>query len=205
MDQKVKGLQKKISQWSLEEDVCRAANLFGPLYYENNLKEWVYYQEKNISRLSRIIDEYGWPGISLLGVEAAEMTANLVMNCVSQPRFMRRCLPLVEQACRFGDAYGEWFVKIYDTIMVFEGKPQVFGTQLTWSKHGVLVPFKIIDEANVDRRRSIFTLESLERYLEKANKKAKEQNLIQPSCAERYLTYLGLWATDRGWSRLSNQ
>ena len=56
---------------------------------------------KNLTRLKEIVDQYGWPTYSLVGKEAANAAFLIVQHAVSDRPFMRKCLllmaPLLEK------------------------------------------------------------------------------------------------------------
>lgn len=54
--------------------------------------------ERNASRLKEIISSYGWPGITLVGDEAAKAAWLVAQHSVSDPEFMAECVGLLEGA-----------------------------------------------------------------------------------------------------------
>lgn len=80
----------------------------------------------NANRLAAIIDEFGWPGRSLVGDDGAEAAWLIAQHAISLPGFMRRCVELVKAA----DVPRWHFAYLDDRIATFEGRPQRYGTQL---------------------------------------------------------------------------
>jgi hypothetical protein len=112
----------------------------------------------NMKRLAQIIDTYGWPGLRFAG--AASQTAFLVLQHADTAS-QRKVLPLLRDAVRRSDAMGGHLAMLEDRLLVDEGKPQIYGTQL---KTDPLRFDPIEDEAHVDERRRGIGLEPLAEY-----------------------------------------
>jgi hypothetical protein len=78
--------------------------------------------------------------------------------------FQRQCLQLLQAAVAAGDSRPIELAYLTDRVRVGEGRPQVYGTQLTLVD-GELVPQPIEDEAHVDERRGAIGLEPLAEYI----------------------------------------
>jgi hypothetical protein len=112
----------------------------------------------NMKRLAQIIDTYGWPGLRFAG--AASQTAFLVLQH-ADPATQRKYLPLLRDAVKRSDAMGGHLAMLEDRLLVDEGKPQVYGSQLAANP----LRFEPIeDEAHVDERRRSVGLEPLAEY-----------------------------------------
>jgi hypothetical protein len=126
---------------------------------------WDYTLDKKHTRaLKRIIKQYGWPTIPMVGVEAS-MDAWLIAQHADHDRtFQKECLKLLkrlpaEDISLHNIAYLE------DRLLVAEGKPQLYGTQFDSIGPG-MKPLPIKDEAYVDERRKKMGLGTLEEYRE---------------------------------------
>ena len=97
-------------------------------------------------RMREIIAQFGWPGRSLVGAEGSVNAWLLVQHC-GLP-FQEQCLPLLEQAVAKGDASAANYAYLLDRVRMFEGKPQVYGTQFM---NGKL--YTLEDPTHVDERR----------------------------------------------------
>ena len=88
----------------------------------------------------------------MVGREAA-IAAFLILQHASYETQVEY-LPLVQAAVEVGELKGQWLAMLQDRILVSEGKPQIFGTQLRQDETtGGLQRYPIEDEANVDARR----------------------------------------------------
>ncbi len=118
---------------------------------------------RNITRLQAMVEEHGWPGSDLVGRDGAE-SAFLVLQHATHP-VQKELFPLVEAGYRAGTVSGQSYALLLDRILVGDGRPQVYGTQATWTD-GQLTFEPIEDEANVDVRRAEIGLPSLAEYRE---------------------------------------
>jgi hypothetical protein len=123
--------------------------------------------ERNTARMKEIVERHGWPGKSLVGGEGAHAAWLLVQHADHDRPFQKRCLALLAEAVKKGDAAGGDLAYLTDRVRVGEGQKQVYGTQFS-TVDGKLVPAPIEDEANVDRRRKEVGLQPLAEYLKTA-------------------------------------
>ena len=120
--------------------------------------------EKNQERLAAIVSAYGWPGAALVGLQAADAAFLIVQH--ADLAYQKTYLPMLEAAVAKQDALPHWAAMLKDRVLVGEGQPQIYGSQLhmppgttTWQ----LRP--IADEARVDERRASVGLGPLADYL----------------------------------------
>jgi hypothetical protein len=108
--------------------------------------------DENLKRLEQIITDYGWPGISLVGRRAAN-TAFLVIQHATL-EMQKKYKPMLMAACNRGEAEWDALALMIDRIEVNEGRPQIYGSQVTYKEDkGIYEPFPIVDEHNLDKRR----------------------------------------------------
>jgi len=113
---------------------------------------------KHEERMKVIVSQYGWPGRSLVGDEAASDAWLIVQHC--QVDFQEQCLPLLKSAVDSNEAAGKCYAYLLDRIRMFRGKSQIYGTQFMNDK---LVPIE--DLAHVDDRRKAVGLGPLSEYI----------------------------------------
>lgn len=119
---------------------------------------------KNLIRLKEIISEFGWPGQSLVGRDGS-IAAFLILQHADHETQVEY-LPIVRVAVEAGELARSAFAMFQDRILVTEGKPQVYGTQLYRNDTtGDLELFPIEDEANVDARRMEIGMIPLAEYV----------------------------------------
>lgn len=120
--------------------------------------------KRNTARLKEIIDEYGWPGRSLVGERASRSAWLLALHADLDHKFQERALELME-AMEPGEVDPRDIAYLKDRVLVAEGAEQIYGTQFE-CRDGELVPrTPIVDEKDVDERRDEVGLEPLDDYI----------------------------------------
>jgi len=128
-----------------------------------NILEWHRIDADNTAFMKTVIENHGWPGNSMVGSDGALAAWLLVQHADSDVAFQKKCLELLIQAVEKKEALPEHMAYLTDRVLVWEGKPQRYGTQFHMV-NGELVPQPIEDEANVDARRKQVGLPSLAEY-----------------------------------------
>ncbi|MCH8543230.1 MAG: hypothetical protein LAT61_06660 [Alcanivorax sp.] len=118
--------------------------------------------EKHASRLKEIIRNNGWPGMSLVGEDAAKAAWLIAQHSVSDFVFMAECASLLEDAVAAGDVAGWQLAFLQDRVCTLSGRPQCYGTQFDIDAEGWPIPFPIEDGDTVNERRARLGLNSLE-------------------------------------------
>lgn len=140
---------------------------------EVTLQEWQRQEaidSVNMTRLAEIINAYGWPGLRFAG--AASQTAFLVLQHADHAS-QKKYLPLLRDAVKRNDARGSDLALLEDRVRVHEGKPQLYGSQLSGSPPRFA---PIEDEANVDERRRQLGMEPLSEYAKRFGLTYSTQN-----------------------------
>ena len=130
----------------------------GTIDYHPRIKE---VHERNNKRIKQIIEQQGWPGISLVGREAAEAAWLIVQHAVLDTAFMESCLSLLREAVNRDEAEGSHFAHLQDRVLTMSGKPQIYGTQHDVDENGTAFPLPMENPAEVDNLRREMGLEAL--------------------------------------------
>lgn len=157
--------------------------------------------KSNASRLAALIEQHGWPGKSLVGEDGAEAAWLIVQHSIWNPAFMRRCLSLLQQAGKKGDAPLWHAAMLEDRIRMYEGKPQIYGSQFQMDENG-LAPYQIENPGGVNDRRRAVGLNSLEeRTAELREQDVKEGMplVIDRTELERERKEYEEWLRTTGW------
>ncbi len=125
--------------------------------------------KRNTAWLKEVIEQKGWLGKSLVGVDGANAAWLLVQHADRDRGFQKHCLPLLAEAVKKGEATGAQLAYLTDRVRVGAGQKQVYGTQFR-TVDGKLEPQPIEDEANVDKRRKEVGLPSLAEYRKQIEK-----------------------------------
>lgn len=108
---------------------------------------------QNAARLASVLDELGWPSEAVVGPAAAECAWLIAQHAIGEPSFQRRCLALLREAAARGDVPAWQPAMLEDRIRMFEGRPQIYGTQLEADNEGWLRPYPIEDPSRVSELR----------------------------------------------------
>ena len=118
---------------------------------------------QNEARVDAIITQYGWPGARLVG-RTGSMAAFLVVQH-SNLAAIQKYLPLIREETRKGGLAPQNLALMEDRVLVFQGQPQVYGSQVrTNTSTGKAEFFPIAEEARVDERRATMGLGTLADY-----------------------------------------
>ncbi|RYU81014.1 DUF6624 domain-containing protein [Hymenobacter persicinus] len=111
-----------------------------------------------------LLDQQGWPTKQQVG-HFGSLAPFLVIqqaNIAVQAKY----LPMIRQATLRGDLSPFGYLFLQDQVLVRQGKPQLFGTQMvTDPKTGKRVVAPIEDEVHVDERRAVFGQSTLAEYI----------------------------------------
>lgn len=114
-------------------------------------------------RLNAIIEAKGWPGVSMVGHEAAGSAWMIAQH--GSPAFLKRCLPLMKLAAEKGELAPSQLALSVDRDLMNDDKPQIYGSQLRWSTDAKMALHPIADPEHVDQRRAAMGMEPLANYL----------------------------------------
>lgn len=107
---------------------------------------------ENAQRLNELVSRYGWPGISLVGLEGCRAAWLIAQHSICTPDLQRRFLELLTAAAESGEVPKRQVAFLTDRIRFNENKPQVYGTVLDWDENGEL-SCEVEDPVNLDARR----------------------------------------------------
>ena len=117
----------------------------------------------NTAWLRQVIDDHGWPGISLVGEDGAHAAWLLAQHADRDVAFQRRCLDLLTQAVEQNEASPRDLAYLTDRVLLAEGEEQVYGTQFEVVE-GFHRPRRLGDPDAVDERRRSVGLGTLAGY-----------------------------------------
>ena len=120
--------------------------------------------KKNTESLKLIVEEIGWPTVSLVGSEASMQAWLLVQHADHDPEFQVYCLGLMKKQSD-GEVAKKNIAYLEDRVKVGNGEPQLYGTQFHTGKSGKLEPRPIENPKQLEERRSQMELGTFESYL----------------------------------------
>lgn len=154
---------------------------------------------QNANALERIIDEWGWPGRSLVGAKGAEAAWYVLQHSVAHPELQRRCLPLLQAAAEAGETPVSHVALLEDRICCHEGRPQRYGSQFDWDENGELNPLPLQDPDRVDSFRESVGLGPLSEKIEQMRINAAVEGHKPPADFEKRQREKKVWAKSVGW------
>lgn len=166
--------------------------------YNEDMKEL---HNKNAKILNDIIDIIGYPTTDKVGKEANEATWLIIQHSIEQPEFMKKCAALLEVAISENKADPIYLAYLTDRIAVFEGKPQLYGTQFDWDENGDLSPNPFDNISKVNERRGSIGLNTLKEQTEIIRKQAENENQSPPKDFEIRKQEIEEWKRYVGWTK----
>jgi hypothetical protein len=119
---------------------------------------------ENTRWLAAVLQDRAWPARSEVGDDGAFAAWLLAQHADLDPPFQRSCLVLLDEAVRAGEADPGHLAYLTDRVRVAEGRPQVYGTQVTVDADGYR-PRRLAEPDAVDERRAAVGLPPLAEYL----------------------------------------
>ena len=117
--------------------------------------------EKNNARIKEIINQYGWPGFSLVGKEGSHASWLIVQHAVLDTKFMEKSLSMLKDAINQGEAESWYFAYLQDRVLTMSDKLQIYGTQHDTDENGIVYPLPIKEPEKVEELRKEIGLEPL--------------------------------------------
>lgn len=155
---------------------------------------------RNAEELRRILQQAGWPGRSLVGEDGADAAWLIAQHAIAEPELQRQALVLVQDAVERGEAPSWQAAFLDDRIRMFEGRPQLYGTQFDWDEEGEMSPYPAIEEEEtVDERRWAVGLRSLEEEIVRKRAAVRESGERPPADHRERRRAMAEWARAVGW------
>lgn len=122
----------------------------------------------HIKRADEILDKHEWPGFKLVGADGSQGFFLIVQHADSDTAFQKKALKHLKNAYKNKDAAGINLAYLTDRVLVAEGEPQQYGTQLSYDEKACPVPGDINNPEEVDVRRAEMGIEPLGQYIKTA-------------------------------------
>jgi hypothetical protein len=164
-------------------------------------EEMAKIHNKNAEILNEIINTIGYPTVEKVGKEASEAAWLVIQHSIGKPDFMKKCLELLAFAVRENKASSKSLAYLTDRVAVFEGNPQLYGTQFDWDENGELCPNLFDDLTKVNQRRKTIGLNTLEEQTEIIRRQAKNENQSPPPDLKKRKQEIEKWKKTVGWTK----
>ncbi len=119
---------------------------------------------ENLRRIRQIVTQHGFPRVAQVGRDGVSAAWLLVQHADADATFQSDVLEAIRPRVATGEVAAQQFMLLTDRVLVNQGKPQRYGSQLE-THEGKLVPKAVEDEANVDLLRAELGQSSLADYL----------------------------------------
>lgn len=162
-------------------------------------EEMAKLHNKNAAVLNEIMDSIGYPTIEKVGKEGSEAAWLVIQHSIGQPEFMKKGVKLLENAVIENKANPINLAYLTDRIAVFEGKPQIYGTQFDWDENGVMSPQDFDDLEKVNQRRKSIGLNKLEEQTKIMRERVKKE--IPPTDFVQRKYEIDKWKKSVGWKK----
>ena len=104
----------------------------------------------NLPRVQAILQQYGYPGKSLVGAPTNEAAWYVIQHT---PALIPQYLPMMKTAAETGELPFRLYATMLDRQLMFENKEQVYGTQARNDNNNKLFIWPIQNPAQVNQRR----------------------------------------------------
>lgn len=154
---------------------------------------------RHAEALNNIIDRIGYPTVDKGGKEGNEAAWLVIQHSIGRPEFMKKCAGLLEKAVEENQADAKQLAYLTDRIAVFEGRPQLYGTQFDWDENGEMNPSPFDDLEKVDQRRKTIGLNLLEEQTEIIRKQVAAEDQKPPADMKTRTQQFDEWRKKAGW------
>lgn len=126
-------------------------------------KTILYKDSQNLIIVKKIIDTKGWLGPGEIGEEGANTLFYVIQH--ADPTTQDKYLPALRKAVQEGNAKPQQLAMLEDRTRVNKGQKQIYGSQVSFNPLTNKNEFEPIeDEINVNKRRALVGLGTLEEY-----------------------------------------
>jgi hypothetical protein len=194
-----KDLQARVMALKQNDDETRARLITAGTLYDGYNQEMETVHVRNADELEAIINQFGWPIVSLVGAEAAEAAFVIAHHAISEPAFQRTCLALIGAAVRSGDVPVRHEAMLLDRIRFNERQPQVYGTIFDWDEKGEMSPWTIAHPETVDARRAEVGLMPLADQIQRIRAETYKEGATPPVNYAGRQREIAEWSRAVGW------
>ena len=162
-------LKDELEKIRMKDQTFRAIIACIEKTYGSSSEEFMYFvllmaqeDRKNQEQVSKIIDEYGWPGISRVGEKANNAVFLVIQHAPVE--MQEKYFSLLKESAEKGESKPANMALMDDRIRMHRKTKQLYGSQ-TVSINGKTYVWPIEDAKNVDERRKNVQLPPLADYL----------------------------------------
>lgn len=184
-------LQRK--DLGMREQLLREGRLFG--FYADEMQA---VHVANAQDLDAIIEQHGWPGVTLVGPEGGRAAWMIAQHAICTPDLQRKFRDCLQDAVVQGCAPARQLALLTDRIRFNEGRPQCYGTVYDWNADGELT-CNVEDGDELDARRAKVGLPPFDEALERERAVVLDEGGGPPDDYADYRRRADDWARRVGW------
>ena len=125
----------------------------------------------NYKEAKRIFEKYGFPGFDLVGETGSKSFWLIVQHCDKWPDFQKQVLKKMRAQVERKNAQSTYYAYLVDRIKIRAGKKQLYGTQVSYRTNLCQAFVQGVEDiGNLNKRRKLVGLESIEEYLNRVSK-----------------------------------
>lgn len=164
-----KELQSQLEQLYIKDQTLRQLYREAEQKFGQKSEQMTYFwsvvnkqDKENEKEIIEILDKKGWPGTSLVGGKANKAVFLVIQHAPLD--MQEKYLPMLRESVTKGESQGQDLALLEDRVAVRNGKPQIYGSQITRNKEGKWEFDKIKDPEYVNQRRKAIGLSPIEIY-----------------------------------------
>jgi hypothetical protein len=142
----------------------------------------------NQAKIKALFEQYGFLGFEQVGEEASSDFWISIQHADNDVAFQQQMLAAMRVEMERGNADKTEYAMLEDRVNVNLGKPQRFGSQVTYNEFGQAVPKNgLVDSAKVEQFRAEFEMSSFKEYyngMTRAHFEMNKQYLLEQGITE---------------------
>jgi hypothetical protein len=152
-------LQAQLLEWGKLDQKVREPLMQGPITADNARSKSLFVRmravdELNYRRIKNVIDEYGFPTISMVGGDGSAQAFLIVQHQASHPEFQQFVLDIMGPLAKRGEVGREGYALLLDRVLVMgKHQQQRYGTQFK-QVDGRMLMEPVEDPKHLDERRA---------------------------------------------------
>ncbi len=125
----------------------------------------------HVARLKEIVSAHSWPTFELVGARAASAAVLTLQYAGHDPEFLEDAIERMTPLAKSGQISAPYVALLTDRLRVYQGRPQVFGTQVRVTLDAYSLPIvtpttPIENAGSLNERRAEFALPPFEAFTE---------------------------------------
>lgn len=167
-----KKLELEILKYVIQDQYVRNLAIKFPKIKELS-SEVVYQDSLSKKFVKKVLDEYSWPTISMVGEQGSHNFWLLVQHMDKDSKLQKKAFKLLKKAVSNEEASSEDLAYLKDRILIADGKKQLYGTQFI-IKNNTLEMSPTIDIEKLNERRKMMGLPSLKKQIKRLKREYKK-------------------------------